>query len=123
MLPVLVREFESFRGETLNLLAKIKEDAKKKYGMHRSGEEGEEPDICVTPDLSYDKEGERKKRRAKILKGMGKRSFSVVRIRGYSLLLVGHTLFLDGIVGEVLFRLYCTLPRVVPHYCYVIDIR
>ena len=95
MLPVLVREFESFRAETLNLFSIIKEDAKKKYGMHRSGEEGEEPDMCVTPDLSYDKEGERKKRRAKILKGMEKRSFSVVRIRGvfrgYWLLLVGQT--------------------------------
>ena len=106
----------------MNLFSIIKEDAKKKYGMHRSGEEGEEPDMCVTPDLSYDKEGERKKRRAKILKGMEKRSFSVVRIRGvfrgYSLLLVGHTHLLDGVAGEVLFRLNCTLPR-VPHYLWL----
>jgi len=63
--------------------------------------------------------GREKKKKGDDIKGIEKRSFSVVRIRGvfrgYSLLLVGHTHLLDGVVGEVLFRLNCTLPR-VPHY-------
>ena len=88
LLIVLVREFESRRGEILNLFAKIKKDqllkaptnsvgkhnstrvgegrksrnllAIKMQGTNRRGEGGRRA-CYVTPDLSHDYEGERTK--------------------------------------------------------------
>ena len=94
---MLVREFESRCGEILKLFAKIKKDqllrapsasknsstrvdegrkswnllAIKMQGTNRCGM-GWRRACYVTPDLSYDKEGERK-RRANIINGMGKK--------------------------------------------------
>ena len=93
---MFVREFESRRGEILNFFAKKKEKKRIKclrarsvgkhnstrvdegrrrrnllvikiQGTNRSGERGGRA-CYVTPDLSYDKEGER---RAKTINGMG----------------------------------------------------